>query len=186
MLLDFDLNKSIAATAYLIEKEGGSDSMFFIIKKLYYADRSALIEWGMSITGDELVSMRSGPVVGGIYDLFKGKGLEKHLAKWNEVIDRKGNTIRLRKSINPEALSEREIALLEKSRLTINKLSQRGYSVAHWLHKNCPEWENPHGSSTPIDPSTILRKSGKTEQQIVETEKANEEIRFINQILGPR
>jgi hypothetical protein len=37
----------------LIEKEGGTENMFPLLKKLYYADRTALIEWGQSITGDK-------------------------------------------------------------------------------------------------------------------------------------
>ena len=37
----------------LIEKEGGTENMFPLLKKLYYADRTALIEWGQSITEDK-------------------------------------------------------------------------------------------------------------------------------------
>jgi hypothetical protein len=54
MLLDFDIDKAIAATAYLIERGGGTADMLPLIKKLYIADRMALIQWGKSITGDKL------------------------------------------------------------------------------------------------------------------------------------
>jgi hypothetical protein len=186
MLLEFDIKKSIAATAYLVNKQGGSDAMFFVLKKLYYADRTALIDWGMSITGDELASMDSGPVVSGIYDLFKGRGLQKNLAEWNDAILRIGNTVSLKKLVTLDVLSEREIETLDKAGEIIEGVRRKGSSVAEWLHGECPEWENPNGSSIPIDPSVILRKAGKTEDQILETEKANEEIRFMNQILGAR
>ncbi|HEY6348326.1 MAG TPA: hypothetical protein VI636_02850 [Candidatus Angelobacter sp.] len=53
MFLDFDIDKAIAATAHVIEREGGNDDMFCLIKKLYFADRTALIQWGKSITGDK-------------------------------------------------------------------------------------------------------------------------------------
>jgi uncharacterized phage-associated protein len=88
MLLDFDINKAIAATAYLIEHEGGTGDMFILVKQLYYADRSALIRWGNSITGDSLASLKKGPIVSGIYDLLKGKGTEKYQIQWNDVIQR--------------------------------------------------------------------------------------------------
>lgn len=58
MLLDFNIDKSIAATGFLLELEGGTDDMFPLIKKLYYADRSALIGWGQPITGSKLASQK--------------------------------------------------------------------------------------------------------------------------------
>ena len=63
MLLDFNIDKSICATGYLIERAGGCEDMFMLLKKVYFADRSALIGWGQSITGDRLASLEKGPVV---------------------------------------------------------------------------------------------------------------------------
>jgi hypothetical protein len=74
MVLKFDIEKAIQAAAYLIRKTGESDSMFYVVKKLYYADRTALITWGNSITGDRLASLEKGPGVSGIYNLITGKG----------------------------------------------------------------------------------------------------------------
>jgi hypothetical protein len=71
MLLDFNIDKSISATGYLIEQAGGCEDMFMLLKKVYFADRSALIGWGQSITGDRLASLEKGPVVSGIYNLLK-------------------------------------------------------------------------------------------------------------------
>jgi len=184
MLLDFDIKKAIAAAAYLIEREGGTEDMFVLVKKLYYADRSALIIWGKSITGDELASLKKGPIVSGIYDLLKGKGTEADLIQWNDVIQRKEDfKIVLRKGADKDVLSEREIAVLEKSRKTIDGI--RG-SIPKWLHENCPEWKDPGTSSAPIDPSTILRIAKKSEEEIRQIEEANEELRFLNYLLGAR
>ena len=184
MLLEFDIKKAIAASAYLIECEGGAEDMFVLLKKLYYADRSALISWGKSITGDDLASLRSGPVVSGIYDLLKGKGTQKNLIQWNDVIQRRGNfKIVLRKQADRSALSEREIEVLDHARKTIDSI--RG-SISNWIHKNCPEWKDPGNSSIPIDPSTILRVAKKSESEIRQIEEANEEIRFLNYLLGAR
>jgi hypothetical protein len=183
MILNFDMKKAIGATAYLIEREGGTANMFSLLKALYYADRSALINWGKPITGDSYASLDKGPVVTGIYDLLKGKGFEKDLAEWNDVIRRDGNSVSMRKQADTTILSEREIELLERSRATIRNI--RG-PIADWLHQNCPEWEDPHGSSVPIDPSQILRQAGKSEEEIRATEEANEEIRLLNHMLDSR
>lgn len=183
MLLDFDIKKAIAASAYLIEREGGSESMFVLLKTLYYADRSALIKWGKSITGDSLASLDRGPIVSGIYNLLKGQGLETDLIQWNDVIRREENHVSMRKKADTAVLSEREIEVLDHARNTIKSIPG---SIADWLHANCPEWTDPHGSSIPIDPSQILRQAGKSESEIRDTEEANEEIRFLNHMLGAR
>lgn len=120
MLLDFNPAKAIAATAYLIEKDGGQDDLFPLVKKLYYADRTALIEWGDSITGSALASLEKGPIVSTIYDLLKGTGKEEDQIRWNESIERRQPyAIVLRKSPDKGVLSEREIETLEKARVTI-------------------------------------------------------------------
>jgi hypothetical protein len=184
MLLDFNIDKAIAATAYLIEREGGADDIFPLIKKLYYADRSALILWGNSVTGDSLASLEKGPIVSGIYNLMKGIGTEAELIRWNDIIERQGPyKIVVRKEPHKGVLSEREKEVLEESRVTIDAI--RG-SISDWLHDHCPEWENPGNSSRPIDPSTILRLANKSEEEIRQLEEANEELRFLNYLLGAR
>ncbi|MGA3161911.1 MAG: Panacea domain-containing protein [Terracidiphilus sp.] len=181
MLLDFNIDKAIAAAGFLLEQDGGSDDMFPFIKKLYYADRSALIEWGQSITGDRLVSLEKGPILSRIYDFLKGKGTEEDLIKWNNFIQRRQPyTVKLRKAPNFGLLSKREKRVLEASRVTIGAI--RG-SIPKWLHKNCPEWRDPGHSSSPIDPSTILRKAEVSEEEIRRLEETNEEIRFLKYLI---
>jgi hypothetical protein len=186
MLLDFDIKKAIAATAFLIEREGGTGDMFYLVKELYVADRTALIKWGKSITGDSLASMPKGPVVSGIYNLLKGewKGSTQIQIEWNDVIQRgDGFSVILRKRADKGVLAERESEVLEGARQTIKAI--RG-SIPKWLHKNCPEWTDPGTSSIPIDPSIILRLANKSEEEILRIEEANEEIRLLNALLGAR
>lgn len=182
MLLNFDIQKAIAAAAYLIERQGGTEDMYTLLKKLYYADRIALTKWGKPITGDKLVSMDKGPIVSKIYDLLKDKGTEENLIAWKNVISREPEyRVVLRKKADFGVLSEREMEALEESRSKINKI--RG-SIGAWLVKNCPECEHPEGTSTPIDPAKILRIAGRTEEQIQEIEEENEEIRLLNYLLS--
>jgi hypothetical protein len=184
MLLDFNIDKAISAAGFLLERQGGSDDMFPLVKKLYYADRTALIQWGQSITGDKLASLEKGPIVSGIYDLLKGKGTEEHQIAWNNYIRRRQPyTIELRKVPDKGLLSKREKRVLEESRQTIAAI--RG-SIPKWLHKNCPEWSDPGHSSAPIDPSIILRRAKKSEEEIRRLEEANEEIRFLKYLMTAR
>jgi len=183
MLLDFDIEKTIAAVAYLVQKEGGELDVFLAIKTLYVADKDALIQWGKTITGDSFVSMDKGPVVSSTYNLFKGEGSESNQAIWNaHITERMNHTVRLLHDVDLGVLSEREVEALDSARLQIKSMPP--WRVARWLHDNCPEWQNPHGSSVPIDPSQILRLAGKTEEEIRKTEEANAEVRLLNYLLG--
>jgi hypothetical protein len=142
-----------------------------------------LINRGKPINGDPFASLDQGPIVTGIYGLLKGKGSEKDLIEWNDVIRRDENSISTRKQADATVLSEREIEILEHAGSMIRGI--RG-PIADWLHQNCAEWEDPHGRSILIDPSQILRQAGKSEEEIRSTEEANEEIRLLNHILRPR
>jgi len=60
MHIEFDIRKAIAATAFLVNRQGGKLDMFLGLKMLYLADKNSLIKWGKTITGDKFVSMRRG------------------------------------------------------------------------------------------------------------------------------
>jgi hypothetical protein len=182
MRLNFNIDKAIATAAYLIDREGGEIDMFPLIKKLYYSDRSALVAWGDSVTGDSFASLEKGPIVSTIYNLMKGTGTATNLIKWNNAIQRTPpHKISIRKQPGQGILSDREIEIIEASRLKIDSIDG---SIADWLHLNCPEWENPGQSSKPIDPGTILRKEKIPEERILQIESENEEIRFMEALLS--
>ena len=185
MLLDFDIHKTIAAVEYLVQKEDGELNVFLALKTLYVADKDALIQWGKTITGDSFVSMDKGPVLSTTYNLFKGTGPESEQALWNaHISERMNHVVRLLHDVDLSILSEREIEALESARLQIKSMPP--WRVARWLHDNCPEWQDPRGSSIPIDPSNILRNAGKSEEEIRQIEESNEAVRFAKLLLGIR
>jgi hypothetical protein len=188
--LNFNIEKAKAAAAYLIERSGGSVDMFFLIKMLYYADRTALVEWGNSITGDSFASLRKGPIVSDIYNFLKDpvprplQGPEE--AEWRQYFGKKGNGVSLLKTVDTDVLSDRELEVLERSRKIIKNLKNTGNSVAEWLHENCPEWEDPGGGSLPIDPATILRNAGRTEKEIDELDRTNKQVQLLTSMISAR
>jgi uncharacterized phage-associated protein len=161
----FDLKKTIAALAFLARREGAKLDMFLSIKRLYSADRLALASWGKTITGDRMVSMDQGPVLSTIYDLFKGRGTADNLREWKSYFgDTVNNTVQLQRPANIDLLSEEETDALEAAQDEIGSVAP--WDVADFLHKLYPEWEDPHGGSRKIDPATILRNKGRTEDEI--------------------
>jgi hypothetical protein len=186
--LNFNIKKAKAAAAYLIEHSGGSQAMFYLIKMLYYADRTALINWGNSITGDSFASLQKGPIVSDIYNFLKvpavGQPQSRNAVEWRESIGRRNsadNEIFVLQEVDQSVLSEREIEVLEQARLVINQIHG---SIAKWLHDNCPEWQDPRGSSIPIDPSVILRLAGRSEEEINELEETNHQVAFLNSLMS--
>jgi hypothetical protein len=123
--------------------------MFLSLKMLYLADKKALESWGKTITGDKMVSMPKGPVLSTVHDLFKGVGEAENLDEWNSYFgETVNNKITLLKDAEIGELSQDEIEALAGARAAVESCSP--WSVADWLHKTCPEWEDPQGSSRPI------------------------------------
>ena len=183
MQFDFDIRKTIAAVAFLLSRERGELDMFFALKMLYLADKRALIGWGKTITGDKLVSMPKGPVLSKVYDLFKGTAPREFQREWDAVFsERVNHSIHLLQNVDIELLSEREMEILESARKEIHSVAP--WEISDWLHKICPEWEDPEGSSSPIEPETILRNAGKTEQEIQILDSSNEAFRYAKAIIN--
>ena len=180
--LVFDLKKTISAVAFLAQRDGHLD-MFLSLKMLYLADKKALQSWGKTITGDKMVSMPKGPVLSTVYNLFKGEGEVDDLNEWNSYFgETVNNKITLLKDADIGELSQDEIEALAGARAEVE--SYAPWSVADWLHKTCPEWEDPNGSSRPIDPAVILRNSGCTEDEIRMIEESTEVFNRIHDLVN--
>ena len=183
MRFRFDVHKTIAAVAFLIEHEGGQLDMFLGLKMLYLADRESLVRWGKTITGDSFVSMPKGPVLSEVYNLFKGVGDFDHQAEWDGCFSEKVNhSIHLLCPASVDLLSEREMEVLEEARQQVNRFAP--WVVSRWLHEVCPEWQDPKGSSMPIEPELILRNAGRTDEEIQLIEESNRTYDQTKRLLG--
>ena len=185
MQLQFDIKKTIAAVAFLMEREGGQLDLFLALKMLYLADKDALIRWGKTITGDSFVSMSKGPVLSEVYNLFKGEAPRGDQQEWDAFFsERVNHSIHLLKPVDIDILSDREMNVLEEARRQIKSFAP--WEIARWLHDTCPEWEDPQGSSLPIDPVTILRNAGRTEAEIEIMQESNRTFNQTRNMLGIR
>ena len=184
--LRLDIDKAIAATAYLIQKAGGRYDVFVLMKTLSLADRAALINHGRTITGDKLVSMDKGPVVSGIYDMIKGKEVRGHpdaLTKWKKhITERESHLLRLRDNPEMGFLSVREMEILDEAFHTISQIP--AYWLADWTHRNFPEWKDPKGSSLEINPAEILKTAKKSVEEIKEIDEELSSLNMMKSFLG--
>jgi len=167
----FDIRKAIAATAYLCKMNGGALNVLHLIKMLYDADRTALVSWHRTITGDSFFSMKNGPILSRIYDLICGRASGADMEAWRAIFNpRNGNAVSLKRpDVAFGSLSRREKEALNKA---FDKFKDVPVGqLVEFLHKVLPEWKDPGTSSAPIDPRIILRQGGVTEEELAEIEE---------------
>ena len=162
----FNIEKVIQSCNYLIKKNGASLNYTKLIKLLYLADKESLKESLQTITGDAYVSMDNGPVLSKLYDLIKGKYNKKDIQeRWNNYFLKDGHEL---KAIVPQ-IPQDELSAFERK--ILDQVYERYRNCDVWdlvayVHKNCPEWKDPEGSSIPIKPEEILESIGKTPEEI--------------------
>lgn len=179
----FHIRKTLAAVGYVCSLNEGKADILNLIKTLYLADRTALLSWKRTITGDMMGSMDNGPVLSITYDLVNRRAQEDRQTIWNEYIsERDGNEIRLIRMPDTKYLSPRERELLENVFAKIKDVAPG--DLINWLHRAVPEWEDPKGSSQPIDPKDILRSSSMmTEQEINQLQVELDHLKFTDSVL---
>ena len=84
-----------------------------LMKLLYLADREAVRNFGLPISGDKMVSMPHGPVLSMTLNLMDGD-VESCPGGWEAWIsDKENHELSLRQPLNPEDLDELAPAELE-------------------------------------------------------------------------
>ncbi|MBI3089168.1 MAG: SocA family protein [Candidatus Tectomicrobia bacterium] len=183
MRLVFNERKAAQAAAFLLRLHGGSMNYMALIKLLYLADRQALVETGLPITGDKMVSMPHGPVLSLIYDRINLGNPHDSTAWFEYITEPTHYEVELAKQgEETDELSRYEMNVLQ---LIYNQYG----SLDKWLLRDVthtlPEWEDPHGSSMPIDPADILRAAGKSPKEIERIVADAEELCFFNSLDRP-
>ena len=180
MQFRFDEGKATQAAGFLIRAHGARMNYTALIKLLYLADRRSLAETGVPITGDRMVSVPHGPVLSGIYDRIKetaGYG-----STWHEWIAPDGQYhVRLRKDPPDDRLSRYEIATLQAIH---DEHGLKTWQELRALTHKLPEWQDPDGSSLPVDPERILEAVGKKPGEIERARSEAARMTRARELLG--
>ncbi|HTU46543.1 MAG TPA: Panacea domain-containing protein [Bryobacteraceae bacterium] len=153
---------------------------YALIKLLYFSDRRALSRRGRPITGDFMVSMPYGPVLSRILNEAGAPELLQN-QHWSELLNQRENNSVSLKQENPPTneLSQFERDILKAE---FEHYGHYGFkdlmAIAHAL----PEFKDPNGSSLPIDPASILREEGWTDEEIQDAAMSAREEVFFNEI----
>lgn len=117
--------------------------------------------YDVPITGDTLVSMDHGPVNSLTYNYINGTAESVH---WDAFMaDGARHMVALsNSSLSEEALdelSDAEIRVLGEVWARFGHMDR--FQIRDWTHENCPEWDDPRGSSTAIRYSHVFKFLGK-------------------------
>jgi uncharacterized phage-associated protein len=156
----FDFHKTLQASGVLLSLDANRMAYVRLVKLLYIADREWLAESGRTITGDEAVAMKNGPVLSRVYDLIKG--VAPRTDDWSEHIRKVDYSVELRRDPGRGKLSKGEIEKL-------TEVSERYRAMDDWeLSEHThefPEWRNHYraDASTPIPWREMLEAQGKAD-----------------------
>lgn len=167
----FDERRAAQAAAYLLFRANGQLPLIKLVKLMYLAERLSLQRYGEPITGDRLVSMPHGPVLSQTYNHINGAvpSVDGGWETW--VADRAGHIVALR---DESMIRSPEEDLLRLSETDLEVLAETWEQFGHWdrwklvdyTHSAaCPEWEDPDGSSLPIEYKTLFEKLGYSPEQ---------------------
>lgn len=162
-MLRFDETKATQAAAYFLALRGGQMHYIKLVKLLYLADREALLRWGSPVTTDRHVSMDNGPVTSRILSLITE---DRPKPIWSQFISAPLGEyeVKLLKDAPTDRLSRAEEKLMREI------FDQYGHRnrwdiIDNVMHK-LPEWQDPQGSSIPIQIRDILKAAGESEEEI--------------------
>ena len=132
-----------------------------LMKLLYLSDREAIKAFGLPISGDRLVSMPHGPVLSQTLNFMDGD-IESQPGGWEDWIsDKENHELSLRHPFNLKTLDElapAEIDVLKSVWEQFGAMDK--WEIRDWTHQNCAEWQDPKGSSYPIQYETLARAVG--------------------------
>ncbi len=167
MALRFSEAKATQAAGFFLALRDAPMSYMKLIKLLYLTDRQALVEWGIPVTTDRYVSMDNGPVVSNIYSLVVE---DRHKPIWDKYISAPlgQHEVKLLKPTDTDLLSRAEERLMGSIFDQFGHMDR--WKIVDYVH-TLPEWQDPHGSSTPIEIRDILRAAGRDEADIRATVK---------------
>lgn len=173
-------DKATQAAALLLKLRGAPMSHLKLMKLLYIAEREALLKWRRPIFFDHYVCMDHGPVLSQTLNVINGACEIK--GPWSESISTPSkHEVQLIKDPGSEDLSEAEEALLRSVFDRYGKMSR--WQVRDLTHA-FPEWQDPKGSSIPIEYRDILRGSGMTEIETASIIDEIEEIALMEEHMG--
>lgn len=158
----YKVSRAAQVAAYFVQRSGGHIHVLKLVKLIYLSDRESLRRYDYPILYDCLVSMDNGPVDSITLNYING--LEDTNDRWDRYIrPRDGVSVSIADpNIGEDDLNELSAADLEILAFIWEQHGPKDrFELSRYTHDNCPEWEDPHGSSNPIPYGRVFKALGK-------------------------
>ena len=170
MLAGYNVRKAAQVVAFFALKEGGQINVLKLSKLLYLAEREFMARYDAPMFYDRLVSMDHGPVTSVSLNLINGC-LEAD--EWSKYVSGRSNfNVGLANSAltieDLDEFSRADLIVLNDLWEEFGKLNK--YTLRDYTHEICKEWENPHGSSTPIPHERVFKFLNKKDCDALSSE----------------
>jgi uncharacterized phage-associated protein len=139
----YNKRKSAQLAAYFAKQEGGRINYMKLLKLMYLVEREALLSYGYSVTEDDLVLMKFGPVLSGAYDALKSQHTNQD--EWSFLFQSaSGYDVTLKtpqlSRDDFDHLSDYEVGVAANIWERFKNHDQ--WSLAEYTH-TLPEWKDP-------------------------------------------
>lgn len=193
----FNEKKAAQVAAFFLFKANqkrGNLTILKLMKLMYLAERHSYAQYGESMTGDAMVSMPHGPVLSRTLDLINfGPRGDAQDGGWDTWIsERSGRDMALK---DPSLIRSPEKDLKELSESDLEVLQATWDSHGHksaialeaYTHdpNNCPEWEDPDGSSKPIRLEKLLSALNFSKEEAYELSARMKQRAWVAATLNP-
>lgn len=136
----FELDKAVAAVAYLASRGIPELDKYKIAKLIFLADKAHLVRFGRPITGDKMWALKHGPVPSRILDLLDSAVADPDnpLSDWVELSTKYSYRRFSSTSFDQEALSASDIVVLDE---VIEKHGGKSFHELKSLTHEMLEWQ---------------------------------------------
>ena len=163
----FREDKATDMACRFLKRAGGKMSYLKLLKFMYIAERTALLQWGRSITFDRFVSMPHGPVLSRTLDLITEEPLPNDESIFHKCIS-PPKDFKVELVEDPFADKESPLSPIEIN--LIDQIHDKYHGMSRWkvreITHRFPEWEDPDDSSQTIQIETILQRNGMPEPDV--------------------
>lgn len=163
----FKRDVSINALLYILHCMGGECDMHKCAKILYFADMEHLSMYGKSITGDNYIAMKYGPVPSRIFDIEKAVRGDSAFAY--AVDDIRENMFRFKNNRIMVSISKPDMDYLSESNVEvlnkwIEELRNKSFNEVTNMSHGYAYMQTAQNET--IDMSDILTEAGDTQEYI--------------------
>lgn len=156
----FEADVAVQATAFLLDRLGGSVDKVKLMKLLYLADKEHFLKYGRPITGDSQWALPHGPVPSCTLNLLNGAD-DEFGSSVTAYVGTSDTQYKLRSKPNADRLTNTDVTVLES---VLDQFGQmHTWALVDFTHR-LPEYVECHipRSSSQIPYEVILKYHGTT------------------------